>query len=119
MEKWKEEILEAYRQGKKIQTKSGTQDWHDFVPQNQLDRPNVNYGTQENWRIKPNYDAEREQLLKDSGRDDVTPMMKEEKRYSRDQMFLFAGFCMGKKMTNPGVDIGDVLDEFNSTFGHG
>jgi hypothetical protein len=116
---WKEQILEAFKQGKTIQCNHNTNFWSSFVPQNQLDRPNVNYGTEKNWRIKPDYGAEREQLLKDCGRDDVTPMMKEEKKYSREQMFLFAGFCVGKKMTNPGIDIGEVLDEFNATFGHG
>jgi hypothetical protein len=116
---WQQEILEAFNQGKTIQFKNTGEEWHDFERQNQLDKPNLNYGYKEQWRIKPNYDDEREQLLKDSGRDDIIPMMKEEKKYSREQMFLFAGFCVGKKMTNPGIDIGEVLDEFNATFGHG
>jgi hypothetical protein len=54
MEDWKQEILDAYIQGKTIQCNMPDGKWwHDFVPQNQLDRPNVDYGTKNNWRIKP------------------------------------------------------------------
>lgn len=52
IEDWKEIILEAYKQGKTIQS-GGEGDWEDFVPQNQLDRPNVDYGGENYWRIKP------------------------------------------------------------------
>jgi len=48
----KEIILEAYKEGKTIQyNHSG--EWKDFIPHNQLDRPNLNYGTLDNWRVKP------------------------------------------------------------------
>lgn len=119
MEKWKEEILEAYRQGKKIQTRSGTQDWHDFVPQNQLDRPNVDHGYTGEWRIKPDYAAEREQLLKDSGRDDVTPMMKTERFYTKSEMLIFAGFCLGKRMFNPLISGSEMWDAWEKEFENG
>jgi hypothetical protein len=49
---WKELILEAYRNGKTIQA-NHIGEWHDFVPQNQVDRPNLDYGTEDNWRVKP------------------------------------------------------------------
>jgi hypothetical protein len=52
MEDWKQEILEAYKKGKTIQA-NHTGEWHDFVPQNQVDRPNLDYGEEENWRVKP------------------------------------------------------------------
>lgn len=50
--KTRESLLEAYKKGKTIQS-NHTGEWKDFVPQNQLDRPNLNYGTLDNWRIKP------------------------------------------------------------------
>lgn len=56
-DKWKimntkESLLEAYRNGKTIQS-NHTGRWHDFIPQNQVDSPNFDYGTLDNWRIKP------------------------------------------------------------------
>lgn len=52
MEKTKEMLLKAYKEGKTIQSKSSG-NWKDFEPQNQLDYPNFDYGSIENWRIKP------------------------------------------------------------------
>jgi len=49
---WKEQIALAYKQGKTIQA-NHTGEWHDFIPQNQVDRPNLDHGTEDNWRIKP------------------------------------------------------------------
>jgi hypothetical protein len=49
----KQELLEAYAQGKTIQSCNNKDVWTDFVPQNKLDRPNVNYGDINHWRIKP------------------------------------------------------------------
>lgn len=51
MENWKESILQAYREGKIIQSNHSGK-WKDFIPQNQVDRPNVNYGSEKNWRVK-------------------------------------------------------------------
>ena len=48
---WKELILDAYSKGKTIQSNHSGK-WSDFSPQNQVDRPNLNYGTKDNWRIK-------------------------------------------------------------------
>ena len=48
----KELILKAYSEGKIIQS-NHSGDWSDFVPQNQVDKPNLDYGTIDNWRIKP------------------------------------------------------------------
>jgi hypothetical protein len=48
---WKELILDAYSKGKTIQSNHSGK-WSDFSPQNQVDRPNLNYGTEDNWRIK-------------------------------------------------------------------
>ena len=53
MENWKENIIKAYSEGKIIQSNHHTGDWNDFVPQNQVDRPNLDYGDKDNWRIKP------------------------------------------------------------------
>lgn len=113
---WVEVILAAFEQGKTIQVKNNNNEWHDFERQNQLDKPNINYDNQENWRIKPNYDAEREQLLKDCGRDDITPMMKENMTFSKEQLFLFAGFCIGRKNLNPKEDISKIFDDFLKIF---
>lgn len=52
MEKTKESLLKAYKEGKTIQC-NHTGEWHDFIPQNQVDCPNFDYGTLDNWRIKP------------------------------------------------------------------
>ena len=50
--KTKESLLKAYEEGKTIQSNfSG--DWKDFEPHNQLDRPNFEHGSLDNWRIKP------------------------------------------------------------------
>lgn len=48
----KEEILQAYSEGKTIQANHSGK-WTDFVSQNQVDKPNLDYGTLDNWRIKP------------------------------------------------------------------
>ena len=48
----KETLEEAYKSGKTIQCKSSGQ-WKDFIPQNQLDKPNWEYTGINNWRIKP------------------------------------------------------------------
>lgn len=115
MDKWKEEIMEAYCQGKTIQSNNFSAVWCDWVPQNQLDKPNLGFGSHNNWRIKPSYDEEREEILKKSGAYDITDMMKEEV-YTRTDMLLFAGFCMARKRINPGEDVGDILEDFRETF---
>lgn len=48
---WKEIILKGYNNNKTIQSNHCGK-WKDFVPQNQLDKPNLNYGDESNWRIK-------------------------------------------------------------------
>lgn len=46
------EMKNAYKSGKTIQSNhQGT--WKDFVPQNQVDRPNFDHGLISNWRVKP------------------------------------------------------------------
>ena len=48
----KELILKAFKEGKTVQSKNGNE-WKDFIPQNQLDTPNLDYRGIDNWRIKP------------------------------------------------------------------
>lgn len=48
----KQELIRAYSIGKTIQSNHSGK-WEDFVPQNQVDRPNFDYGNIDNWRIKP------------------------------------------------------------------
>lgn len=48
----KEQILKAFKEGKTIQSRNGNE-WKDFIPQNQVDKPNLDYGGIDNWRIKP------------------------------------------------------------------
>lgn len=36
--------------------------------------------------------------------------------FSKDQMFLFAGYCMGKRMLNPTRDVSEILEEFMEDF---
>ena len=48
----KEEIIKAFNEGKVIQSKTSGK-WKDFERQNQLDKPNLELGGIENWRIKP------------------------------------------------------------------
>ena len=128
----REEILEAFKQGKTIQARKGKEEeWHDFIPQNQLDRPNINYGNWDNWRIKPDgghipldtVDRMSTTIHKERIGIPFPSQQKakenKEKSYNRDQMLLFAGFCMGKKMTNPGMDVGEILAEFDATFSNG
>lgn len=90
MEKWKQEILDAFSKGKTIQCNSFTEDWCDFLPQNQVDRPNLDFGSQNNWRIKP-AEEEREEILRKSGAYDVTPMMKEELEEAAEK-YCFTSF---------------------------
>lgn len=47
----KEQILKAFKEGKTIQSKDGDE-WVDFIPQNQVDKPNLDYRGIDNWRIK-------------------------------------------------------------------
>lgn len=62
-------------------------------------------------------ECERKELL---GRSDTGAIPEEEEKlYTRDQMIIFAGFCMGKKMTNPGMDVGEIFSEYEVTFNHG
>jgi hypothetical protein len=50
---WKTAILEAYQNGRVIESKhTGDWNWHAFVPHNQLDKPNLDYGEEKNWRIR-------------------------------------------------------------------
>lgn len=53
MEYCQKDILKSYHDGKTIQS-NHSGEWREFEPQNQVDRPNVNYGTENNWRIKAN-----------------------------------------------------------------
>ena len=46
------EIMEAYNKGKKVQCLFRGK-WEDFVPQNQVDSPNLDFQGIDNWRIKP------------------------------------------------------------------
>jgi hypothetical protein len=62
---WQQAIIDAFNQGKTIQFQNVGEKWHDFERQNQLDRPNVNYGYKEQWRIKP-YETERKEILEKS-----------------------------------------------------
>lgn len=42
--------------------------------------------------------------------------MEKVKLYSRDAMFLWAGYAMGAKTRNPKADIGEVFEEFEKDF---
>lgn len=44
--------MKAFKEGKIIQSNNGSE-WKDFMPQNQLDIPNLDYRGACNWRIKP------------------------------------------------------------------
>ncbi len=77
MVNWQQEIIDAFNQGKTIQFKNTGEEWHDFERQNQLDKPNINYGYKEQWRIKPTFDEEKEEILEKSGSYRLTPMMKD------------------------------------------
>jgi hypothetical protein len=132
MEKWKEEILEGFKQGKTIQSRFLSEDWKDFERQNQLDRPNLNLGTLENWRIKPDYKAEKEQILKDSGSDlnisdslmgeirkheeTVFKDYRETKCFTKEDMFLFAGLCVGYRQKNPSASAAEMFDIWCASF---
>jgi hypothetical protein len=50
----KEELIDAWNNGKTIQSNHHNEPWHDFIKHNQVDRPNFDYGELCNWRIKPN-----------------------------------------------------------------
>lgn len=120
---WKQKILEAFKQGKTIQCNHNNNTWRDFISHNQVDEPNLGYGYEYNWRIKPTPEEEKEQILKASGRDEITPMMKaeqpwEEKHYSKDEMLLFAGFCVGRKRVNPGISGHELWEAWEADFGH-
>ena len=39
----------------------------------------------------------------------------QEKMYSRDDMFVFAGFVQGKHYSNPEMDLTDIMEEFEIT----
>lgn len=54
-EEIKASLLEAFKSGKTIQHCHHSADdvWYDFIPQNQLDKPNFNHGSLSNWRVKP------------------------------------------------------------------
>lgn len=52
MEDWRKVLLDAYYNGQTIQS-NHSGGWSDFVPQNQVDKPNLDYGNETNWRIKP------------------------------------------------------------------
>jgi hypothetical protein len=47
-----EQLNSAYQNGKTIQSNHDGI-WEDFIPHNQLDRPNFKYGGIDHWRIKP------------------------------------------------------------------
>lgn len=123
---WEEVILAAFEQGKTIQINCNNEGWHDFIPQNQLDRPNVR-GNSDNWRIKPTADEERKEILEKSGTFKITPMMEEiireeeekqsNKKYSKDEMLLFGGFCIGRRATAPGISGSELWNEWTATFG--
>lgn len=121
---WKQEILDAFKQGKTIQSRySISEGWHDFIPQNQLDLPNFTFGNGEgSWRIKPTSEAEREEILIKSGayNEPIAEEKKpwEEKHYSKDEMLLFAGFCVGRKRVNPGISGHELWEAWEADFGH-
>lgn len=72
--------------------------------------------------MKREQEEEREQLLKNAGRDEITPMMTEDpwhdKKYSKDEMLLFAGFCAGRKRVNPSVTGHELWEAWEADFGH-
>ena len=45
-------IMEAYNKGQIVQCLYNGK-WNDFIPQNQVDRPNLDFQGIDNWRIKP------------------------------------------------------------------
>jgi hypothetical protein len=47
-----QELEKAFREGKTIQSNNSGK-WVDFVRQNQLDSPNWEYQSIDNWRVKP------------------------------------------------------------------
>lgn len=162
---WQQEILEAFNQGKTIQFKNTGEEWHDFERQNQLDKPNINYGYREQWRIKPDYDTERKEILEKSDRGHIsldmvdrmsTASSKEIKSeeeaaqqrfptykgdiglnasanygfqegakwqanrmYTKDQLVLFGGFCLGKRMTNPSISGSEMWEAWEKEFKNG
>ena len=52
MENKKEVLSKAYKEGKIIQS-NNSGEWINFEPQNQVDSPNFDYKSIDNWRIKP------------------------------------------------------------------
>lgn len=127
MTDWQQKIMDAFNQGKTIQFKNTGQEWQDFERQNQLDKPNVNNGYKEQWRIKPTVDEERKEILEKSGTFKITPMMEEiireeeekqsNKKYSKDEMILFGGFCIGRRAASPGISGSELWNEWLATFG--
>lgn len=101
---WKQEILEAFKNGKTIQYSMYGNHWRDFYPHSPIDVPNVEYGTQENWRIKPEQDTVENPW--------------EEKKYSKEEMLLFAGFCVGRKKVNPTASGSDLWEDWERDFPH-
>ena len=53
-----EKVKLAYSQGKKVQSLDCYGRWEDFIPQNQLDKPNWEYS--DKWRVKPEDDKSEE-----------------------------------------------------------
>lgn len=54
----KTKLMDAFESGKTLQVLRG-KEWLDFVPQNPLDRPNLDHGLlTTNWRIKPDEKVE-------------------------------------------------------------
>lgn len=36
----------------------------------------------------------------------------EEKEFTKDDLFLFAGYCMGRKLMNPSEDVTIIFEEW-------
>jgi hypothetical protein len=115
MKKWQQDILEAFEQGKTIQANHNSTYWHDYVPQNQLDRPNLEYGTEANWRVKPFKSAGFGTMPKEAGE----PPFKEYRNnecFTKEDMFLFAGFCVGARQNDPTITATEMFDDWKITF---
>jgi len=129
MENKKEVLSKAYKEGKIIQS-NNSGEWINFEPQNQVDSPNFDYKSIDNWRIKP----EEETLEKAistliSGYDErgrgIAKMFAQigaewqaERMYTEEQLCYFAGYVAGKKHINSGLSISEILEEFKKSKKH-
>lgn len=61
----KDQLQYAWELGQVIQS-NHSGEWKDFEKQNQLDRPNFDYGNIENWRVKPESEMKYKSILQEA-----------------------------------------------------